>query len=761
MHWIDWCIVIIPVLAVFSLAVYSKKFVRGVVDYLAAGRVAGRYVITVGDMTAGLGIITLVALVEANYQTGIAVSFWNIITTPVGILVGLTGFCIYRFRESKALSNGQFLEMRYSRSFRIIASSIRLIAEMLCNSIGPAVAANFFIYFFGLPHKVMIWGYLIPTFAFVVALVLIFAMIIILPGGRISLIITDCIQGLICYPVFIIIAAFIMITFSWSDEIIPVLTNRVPGESFINPFDISKLRDFNVFALIVTIIGLNYNKAAYAGNDNTSAGRTPHEQKMAGILATWRGGFSLLMCTMIALTIITVMNQANFAPLAHEIRHDLSHKVADEVVQSPEMLAKVNNSIKKIPVLVHTSKQGLLSQSNNLDTTYLNATKKALGNSSEGNLLFQKFRSLYNQMMMPMGMRKILPVGVLGVLALLAVMLMITTDDSRIFNASSAIIQDLVVPLRKTQMTAQQHLKYVKWCTGFVAMFFFVGSLFFVQLDYINMFITIMVSIWLGAAGPIMVFGLYSRFGNTIGAYCALIFGSGVAITGALLQRNWADYVYPFLKEYSLVEPIGNFLGTISSPLNPYVLWKMNSVKCPINSYEFWFIAMLFGTTAYIAGSLLTYRKPFNLERMLHRGKYNTDGVENIKSVWTWKSVWSKLIGITPDYSRGDKIIVWSIFIYTFVYQIGLCFVMVIIWNMISPWPNSWWSTYYFVVFFVVTPILGVITTVWFLAGGIIDIKKLFRDLAKRIDNPLDDGSVKGHVSLADVELLGNDEDDD
>lgn len=64
-HWIDWIIVVVPILIFVGCAIYSKKYVTGVVDYLAAGRVAGRYVLTVGDMTAGLGIITLVTLVEA------------------------------------------------------------------------------------------------------------------------------------------------------------------------------------------------------------------------------------------------------------------------------------------------------------------------------------------------------------------------------------------------------------------------------------------------------------------------------------------------------------------------------------------------------------------------------------------------------------------------------------------------------------------------------------------------------------------------
>lgn len=45
---------------------------------------------------------------------------------------------------------------------------------------------------------------------------------------------------------------------------------------------------------------------------------------------------------------------------------------------------------------------------------------------------------------------------------------------------------------------------------------------------------------------------------------------------------------------------------------------------------------------------------------------------------------------------------------------------------------------------------MAVIATFWFRIGGFIDLSRLFHDLKVRKDNPLDDGRVKGHVSLAD-----------
>ena len=208
MSWISWCIVIIPVSIAITLAIYSRKYVRGVADFLAAGRVAGRYVICVGDLEAGLGIISLVALTEEKYQCGYALGFWGSVMIPISVLIALSGYCVYRFRETRSLSLGQFLEVRYSRRFRIFAASLRTISEMLANAIAPAVAARFFIYFLGLPHVFTVCGVGVSTFAFLLGFVLILAMLVIMPGGRISLIITDCFQGLISYPIFVIFTVF-------------------------------------------------------------------------------------------------------------------------------------------------------------------------------------------------------------------------------------------------------------------------------------------------------------------------------------------------------------------------------------------------------------------------------------------------------------------------------------------------------------------------------------------------------------------------
>lgn len=762
MSLVDWLIVLIPVSFVLYMGFRSRKYIRGVADFLSAGRICGRYVICVADVANALSIIGLVAYVEVHYKTGFALTFWQRIMLPLGMIIALTGYCTYRFRATKAMSLGQFLEMRYNRSFRIFAAALRSISEMLANMIMPAVAARFFIYFLGLPHKLNLFGYEIPTFMLLVILLTAIAISIICMGGTLALVITDSIQGMICYPLLVVFILYILFNLSWSQEIVPVMTDRAQHESFLNPYDISNLRDFNVFFLVYAVFSQIMHRASWIGAGNSSAAKSPHEQKMAGMLGSFRGAMGIIFYVLIAVAILTVMNHKNYADKAKEIRIGISSQIAGELVKKPEVRKKLVDNIKAIPAHNHTvGTDKPLSQKNNLDTVYLNTAHKALQEDENGNAKYQQFRTLYHQVMMASTMRSILPMGLLGMFCLLLVLAMISTDDTRIFSAALTISQDVILPLKKKPFTPEQHMWVLRLVSIGVGLFFVIGSFFMAQLDYIQLFVTIMVSLWMGGCAPVMIFGLYSRFGTTAGAFTSVITGMGLSIIGILVQRNWADHVYPWLDNNEWVEGVGNFLKTVSSPFNPYIVWEMNPVKCPVNSYEITFMTMMITLSLYCIVSWFTCKEPFNLDRMLHRGKYNIDHDKTGPSKWSFRNAFAKLIGITPEYSKGDKVIAWGIFFYSFVYQFIGIFLIVVIWNAFSPWTLEWWSNYFFITMLLVPGIIAFIATFWFGIGGAVDLYRLFRDLKARIVNPLDDGRVEGHVSLADkAELEAIDEDE-
>ena len=762
MRWYDWVILVVPVIFVLGIGIYTRRYLKDVTAFLSAGRVCGRYVISVGDIANAISIIGLLSYVEIHYKTGFALSFWSSVTLPIGVLLGLYGYCIYRFRETKSQTIGQFFELRYSRKFRVFAAGLRSLSEMLANMIMPALAARFFMYFLDLPHHFTVAGFNISTFQIIMAVVLVTAISIICMGGSMAIIVTDTIQGFICYPLMALFVAFMLYKFSWGSEILPVLSARAEGENFLNPYDLHQLRDFNYFSMIVGVVALFMHRASWIGaGGSSSAGKSPHEQKMAALLGVWKTSFYLILYVLLAISLLAFMNHAKFEAQAHRIRLKLTEQIATDIVKDAPLRQQVLDKMREMPpTSFHPGVDAPLSEKSNVDTRYLASVRAGLNtgaveeNQGQRNSLFQQFRTLYYQQMLPVTLRNMLPAGMLGLFCLLMVLAMISTDDSRIFSATITISQDVILPFIKRELTPRQHMWILRVVAICIGVFFYLGSSFMAQLDYIQLYVTLTCTMWLGGCGPVIVFGLYSRFGTTKGAWASLVNGMSMAVIGALVQRNWADHVYPWLARHGLVDAVGNALEAFSAPFNPIVVWKMDAVKCPINSYEWYFITMIVSLILYFVVSLLTIKEPFNLERMLHRGKYSLDGERIITSVWTWKNLYNKLIGITPEYTFWDKVIAWCYFCYSICYRFLGTFLLVVIWNAFSPWPMVWWGNYFLVVFLIVPGVMAAITAVWFGICGTIDLRAMFRALEARVANPLDNGRVEGNMSLADKAQL-------
>jgi len=206
------------------------------------------------------------------------------------------------------------------------------------------------------------------------------------------------------------------------------------------------------------------------------------------------------------------------------------------------------------------------------------------------------------------------------------------------------------------------------------------------------------------------------------------------------------------MARHDLVTPVGNFLEIVSRPFNPWVVWKMDAVKFPVNSVEVYFLAMLFGVIAYCVVSWMTLKAPFNLDRMLHRGIY-ADPNDHVpaKQHFSFRWLIQRIVGIDHQYSTGDKVIAWSVVCWSLVWHFGVLFLGVLAWNAFSPWSSHAWAVYFFITTIVTAILVGSVSTVWFVVGGVKDSFALFRDLKARIANPDDNGRVEGHVSTVDL----------
>src|SRR5580700_2245180 len=232
MQPIDWALTILPILGVIACAVYTRRYVKGVADFMAGGRSAGRYIICNSKGQASTGVANTLAKFQPLLTAGFCLSWWDSLSTPILMLVAIFGFVVYRYRQTRAMTLGQFFEMRYSRRFRLFAGVLGFLSGILNYGIFPAVSATFFVYFLKLPEKTHPLGFTISTSVLIMAAYLSCTLVMMLVGGQITLMVTDCLEGILSHLVWVVVIAAIFCVISWP-QMRAMITSAPPGHSLV------------------------------------------------------------------------------------------------------------------------------------------------------------------------------------------------------------------------------------------------------------------------------------------------------------------------------------------------------------------------------------------------------------------------------------------------------------------------------------------------------------------------------------------------
>jgi hypothetical protein len=152
-------------------------------------------------------------------------------------------------------------------------------------------------------------------------------------------------------------------------------------------------------------------------------------------------------------------------------------------------------------------------------------------------------------------------------------------------------------------------------------------------------------------------------------------------------------------------------------------------------------IAMVSSTAMYVACSLLTSRQPFNLDQLLHRGRYAGDDatLEQQSAGRKKPRTLMQLFGIDEDFSRLDKALYLFVTGWSFVWS-GLFILGTILDSAFGFTVDTWIPFWRFYVLLAV--VLGVVSTVWFSIGGCVDLVDLLKRLKTVSRSSMDDGSV-------------------
>lgn len=474
MHLLDWLAICIPLALALGIGLYTHRHLASVADFMSGSRLAGRYLLAVARGELWAGAVMFVAAFEVISKSGFVVAgWWTWVQVPALLIVAVSGFVVYRYRETRALTLAQFFELRYSRGFRLFAGSLGFVAGIINFGFTPAIGARALVYFLGLPPLVQVGGFTLPTYVPLMALFLAITLSLALSGGLITVMVTDCIEGIMSQLFYIVIIVALLVLFSWS-QINDVLVARPAGQSWLNPVDTAQMRDFNAAYMLMNIfVGVYGTMAWQNASAYNAAPLTPHEGRMGYILGRWRESGRLSVVLLLGVCAMTFLQHPDFAAQSAE-----AHQIIG-AIERPQ---------------------------------------------------------IQDQMRVPIALSELLPIGIKGLLCAVLLMGIFGGDSTHLHSWGGIFVQDVLVPLRKRVPTPDQHIRWLRWGVAGVAIWAFLFGTFFPQVDYVLMWWQATMGVFIGGAGSAIIGGLYWKKGTAAGAWTAMIAGAVLAGGGILLR---------------------------------------------------------------------------------------------------------------------------------------------------------------------------------------------------------------------------------
>jgi SSS family solute:Na+ symporter len=306
----------------------------------------------------------------------------------------------------------------------------------------------------------------------------------------------------------------------------------------------------------------------------------------------------------------------------------------------------------------------------------------------------------------------------------------LSTDDTYLHSWATIFVQDVVLPIRQAlgfaPVGTRTHIRLVKGAVLAIAIFAFWFGLNYKPNQYVAMWSALTAAVFVAGAGSVIIGGLYWSRGTTAGAWSAMAIGIAVSAFGILAKDSYWVFESAFGE--------GNVPAWIA---------KIHESKW-ISGQVLTFIAMASAIVAYVSVSIATFRAPFDLDRMLYRGKYREllpESERDFRSEYqTNLPIWMQKIGFSREYSRTDTWITTVTVLWPLAFT--ALFIAGTIYAYFVGIPESTWSAFwqYWTWLIFAT---GCVIVVWFAIGGVRDLRRMFVHLEKYHADTRDDGSVE------------------
>lgn len=509
--WLDWGIVVAYLVISIFVGIWANRYVGNIAGYLVAGRTL-RIRLALATMTGTeIGLVTVMYSSELGFVQQYASLYLALYEFLILLFVGLTGFIVYRLRETRVMTIPEYYEQRYSRGVRILGGVMMVVSGVLNMGLFLKAGALFLVSVTGFSEPEWLSQFMVDTFDYrePVGLKLIMTGLLLLVlfytvlGGMVSVVITDLIQFIVLGLGMVIVTGFVV-----NEVGIDGLSNVVTQQNgYFDPTQTdnpSTLKlDDGIGPIGLTVQALVLFVALMLWPAGASRMLSVKSSEVAQKLYLWS---TIPFLARRALPVLWGIGAFAFFAL------------------HPEILAQFQPPIDEAGALVLDKNGASLAS------------------------------AVSPQAAMPLFLAKVIPTGLLGLVTAGMVAAFMSTHDSYLLCWSGVITQDIVAPIRKEPLTDRQRILVTRIAIVLIGVALLFWGLWYEVSSDLWQYMAVTGTVYLAGVFPVVAGGLYWKRSSSAGAYLALLGGtSGILALGPCVAQ-----VNGFLKDTGLDLTVNN-----------------------------------------------------------------------------------------------------------------------------------------------------------------------------------------------------------
>lgn len=224
---LDFGVVVAYLAGTVAIGLYVNRYIRGMADYVVAGRGLKSFLGIATMIGTELGLITVMYAAQKGFTGGMAAFHIGLVAGLVTLMVGLTGFIVVPLRRMGVMTIPEFYRRRFGPGVQVLGGLLLAGAGILNMGLFLKAGALFLTGLTGLHDPTSVKAVMTGL----ILLVLVYTVL----GGMVSVVITDYVQFVVLS--FGMLAACLIAVREIGFESIIETVRTVHGEAGFNPLD--------------------------------------------------------------------------------------------------------------------------------------------------------------------------------------------------------------------------------------------------------------------------------------------------------------------------------------------------------------------------------------------------------------------------------------------------------------------------------------------------------------------------------------------